>query len=216
MTAILSCLFLSLPLSIEAADWYIWDLAGDGNRSVAANWGPDHVPNGASDRARIDGDPAQDVTVYLDTAASVSGLELNSGDTLSINNARTLSLIQDEFATDPTIANNGTITLDSGGTYRALEAAGSTATLTGNGSVVMGGNIWNYLDATTGGSIVNETSHTIRGGGTIRSPLTNNGNIIADNQILRFEYGITGNGGICVADGATLDLRQSSETGTFT
>jgi len=94
------------------------------------------------------------------------------------------------------------------------------ATLTGTGQVVLGGDLNNHLSRAYGGSFVNDINHTIRGGGTINAPVTNNGKIIADNQTLQVNANITGTGKVSVqgtdaANKATLKLNAHLTTGTL-
>ncbi|MDY6843311.1 MAG: hypothetical protein SVW57_04380 [Thermodesulfobacteriota bacterium] len=201
------CLVLFLPFTVEAATVYTWDLQSDGNWSVAGNWNPTHVPNGIGDQARIDGDSAHDVTVYLDMPASVSGLELNISDKLSINNGVSLSLIPDESDNDPIVLNNGEIIVASTGGITRLQSVGCITTLTGNGSVVLSGYPSNQLNASTGFSFINDINHTIRGGGTVYAALTNNGEIVADNQILQISGHIDNTNGVMSASGSGNILR---------
>ena len=200
-------IILLLPFAAEAATVYTWDLQGDGNWSVAGNWSPAHIPNGAADQARIDDDPAHNVTVYLNMHASVSHLELDIGDNISINNGMLLSFILDESANDPVVLNHGNIVVDSTGGNTRLQSVGCTTTFSGIGNVVLNGYTSNQLTASTGFSFINEDNHTIRGGGTVYAPVTNNGEIIADNQILQVSGHIDNTNGIMSASGSGNILR---------
>jgi len=210
------CLILSLPFTADAATVHTWDLQGDGNWSVAGNWNPAHAPNGAGDQARIDDDPDHDVTVYLNMSASVSGLELDIGDKLSINNGGSLSFIPDESANVPIVLNDGEIILSSTGGNTRLRSMNCSATLSGSGSVVLGGHLSNQLNATTGFAVINDINHTIRGGGTIFAAVTNDGEIIADNQILQISGHIGNANGIMSASGNGNILRLASGTHRIT
>ena len=82
------------------------------------------------------------------------------------------------------------------------------ATLTGTGSVVLGPLSNSYLSGSAG--FINDTSHTIRGGGTIEATVTNKGNIIADNGTMVVTGNITndpsGGEGIVSVNGSSNAL----------
>ncbi len=92
--------------------------------------------------------------------------------------------------------------------------AGGSATLTGTGSLVLGGKAGNRLAGT---GFINDAGHTIRGGGTISAPLTNDGSLIADNKILYLIMGgVSGSGNVSVNNGATLYLNAPVQAGNLT
>jgi hypothetical protein len=63
--------------------------------------------------------------------------------------------------------------------------------------------------------LINDTDHTIEGGGLILAPVENKGNIIANNGTMQISGEITGNGSVSIANNAKLDLNQNLETGDF-
>ena len=85
-----------------------------------------------------------------------------------------------------TITNNGSITVNpqAGGSasYIQLTGAGPT-TFTGSGQIALNASTnldTAYLTSNVGQTLINDTSHTIRGTGRIYVPLTNNGVLSAD------------------------------------
>jgi hypothetical protein len=136
---------------------------------------------------------------------------LQEGAVVTVGNGNTLALEADG-GTQPTLVNNGTIYINSTGNYTDLwPTEWAVATLSGTGSVVLNGQVNSRIvPGNRPGSFINDTGHTIRGGGTINAALVNNGTIIADTNTLKFNQPVTGNGNVLVADNAVLELAASS------
>ncbi len=169
---------MALPWEAPAATIdYTWNTGVlSGNWSAPDNWSPAGPPNNDSHTAWIT-HTGGNVQVYLDMGANVSRLQVDALDSLTFNDSSTLSLLPFE-GVNPTVYNYGTITLNSTGNGTWLTAKGGNATLTGTGSLVLGGNLENHLNA-WGVQVINEAGHTIRGGGTIDVPVLNRGSILA-------------------------------------
>ncbi len=116
-----------------------------------------------------------------------------------------------------TIENDGSITLESNGSYTELRidtADGAPTTFLGGGEVVLGGLAYNRIVAINGSrTLVNGPDHTIRGGGDFggNTPLgiTNLGLIAADKagKVLDIDAAPSINQGVMKAsDGGTLQL----------
>jgi hypothetical protein len=193
--------------SVSLATPYTWGLTTDGNWNSAGNWDPAGVPNAADAFVTIDNKPSFNVNVTINNFhPSVGGLTIDSGDSVTVSDGHHLYL-----KNTPTVTNNGTINLTSANSY--LTAYNSVATLTGSGSVVLGGSLGNRLRQDYSGSFINDTLHTIKGGGTIEAPVTNKGTILATSAAapLMITSNIT-NTGVLAAQGGldrVLDLRST-------
>ncbi|MCA9290806.1 MAG: hypothetical protein KDA25_06735 [Phycisphaerales bacterium] len=77
-----------------------------------------------------------------------------------------------------TITNLGTIEMHAGSTARFHVA--NALTLTGGGTLLMGGNLNNVIQGVGAGTVLDHVDHTIRGTGLITVPMINRGAIIAD------------------------------------
>jgi mucin-19 len=149
---------------------------------------------------------------YYYPYSTFRGNTVLAGTQVTINNGSGLYMSPDDYLVS-TITNNGTIKLNSTTADSSLSANGMVATLTGTGSLVLGGKAGNRLD---GAGFINDAGHTIRGGGTINAPLTNDGSLIADNKILYVNGGVSGSGNVSVNDGATLYLNAPVQAGNLT
>jgi hypothetical protein len=139
-----------------------------------------------------------------------TGTTIALGAQVAINDGDSLFLSE-----TPTITNNGTITLNSTGSGTWLIAKYTDATLTGTGSVVLGGNLENHLSAWGAGRVINEAGHTIQGGGTIDAPLENRGSLVANNATLRLNGAVTGSGTVSVTDLGILQVLNNMQAGNF-
>jgi hypothetical protein len=150
------------------------------------------------------------------THSNLSGnIVLNSTTVLNVNNGHILNLWAE--GDTPCILNNyGTINLNSAGGTTSL-GAHAPVTLTGPGSLTLGGNINNQLgNAGVSTQIyINDALHTIQGGGTIGTATTNNGKIIANNGTMSLTGMVSGSGSVEVLDGATLLSTPGLQCGNF-
>jgi hypothetical protein len=192
---------LTLAVTLPAlAATYTWN-GGDGNWKVAGNWSPPTGPPNGYDKAILPGG-----TVTLDTLYSVSELTLGAGATLDISKGA-LNLSTDNPAKTCLVTNNGVINLVATGPDTAgLGTGGNITTLTGGGEVVLGGSYNNMGNGGHGGSFINDTEHTIRGGGYLQAGITNRGQITADNGTLYLQAPFTNTGGAIRVDGAANEI----------
>ena len=149
------------------------------------------------------------------THSNLSGnIGLAPDTVFNVNNGHILNLWADG-STPCTITNYGVINLKSSGGGAALSAR-APVTLTGTGSVTMGGDINNQLgNAGVSTQIyINDSSHTIQGGGTIATATINNGKIIANNGTMSLTGMVTGSGSVDV-HGATLSVTPGLQCGNF-
>lgn len=179
---------------------YTWN-GGNGKWSVAGNWSPPGGPPNNFDTAII---PTG--TVTLDALYSVKNLTLGAGATLNITKW-SLNFVTDDPAKTCLVTNDGRIELNATGSdTAALNATGNVVTLTGSGEVVLGG-LNNLMgNGGGGGSFINDTGHTIRGGGYIQAGITNKNQIIADNGPLYLQAPFVNTGGAIRVDGATSEI----------
>lgn len=202
LTVVLAVLVIIVPLKAQGATLFTYIGPNEGSWSQPAYWTSNHVPNGFTDRARIN-NAVSAVNVNLDMGINLSGLIVDAGDTLSFINGASLYLVK-EGTTNPIVTNNGTILLNSMGASTSLNAYDAVVTFMGAGTLVLGGHPQNSLNPYYApGSFLNNTTHTIRGGGTINAAVNNKGKIIADNGVLSIG-GLITNAGELKADNATM------------
>ena len=131
-----------------------------------------------------------------------NGNTVLTGTALTITDHSNLYVKQDDFGLS-TLTNTGTITLNSIGGGSGLYAMNAAVTLTGSGSLTLGGP-GNTLGMSSGTDMfINDVSHTIQGGGSISATLDNQGSLIANNGTLAVSGAVT-NTGLMKADNATL------------
>ncbi len=129
--------------------------AGDGNKwSCAANWSTDTLPD-ASDIATFDGTSTKNATIDSGFAGSVAGIDINSGYTGTITQARTLTI--------------GTSNFDqAAGTF-----TGASQSITISGSFILSGGTF----TSTSGNLTISSNITISGSPTFNH---NSGTIVID------------------------------------
>ena len=158
-----------MPGGVQAYD-YVWD-GGGGNQNWTTpdNWNLNSsYPQYSTDTATIN----TGTTVHLDDSLDLGNLTVGAGKTLTFDHLKDLNLYS------ATVTNNGYIRLEQTGDYTKLKANGAV-TLSGSGYLILGADTGNQLDHATGGYFINQSGHTIQGGGTIASPITNYGTIKA-------------------------------------
>ena len=149
--------------------------------------------------------------------ATVSGVTISSGSQFEVPNS-------DFTYFTGTITNQGTITLDSTSTYSQFYVPSGTTTLTGGGTLVMGGGApYGLIDGASGAAFVN-SNNTIEGYGNIgydALTLTNNGTINANtsptvvNQPLVIQAGpggMTNTSILEATNGGTLEIENTTLT----
>jgi hypothetical protein len=208
------------PVCSLARDPMTFTWVGGGEWLVPVNWSPyappDIVgpPNGF-DKAVI-GTGTCNVT---DSSFTTTGITVGEGAQLFINHGGGLWVLAEYGANPFTFSNNGTVTIngttDPGG-QAALSCRMTTMTLTGTGTLVLGGlmDVDAMGNSGWGGYYVNDTGHTIRGGGTIECSLVNKNQIIADHGTLRILSNLDNTAGTLSALGAgNILLLQCVATG---
>jgi hypothetical protein len=163
----------------------VW-LGGEGNWSAGLNWDTGAAPNNDATNTyivRIDNANAAASIVTLNVGATIDGLFLDADDQLQFANGQDLAL---DATGGGMVLNEGTIFLQSSGSFTDLEADGGTITLSGGGQVLMTNSTANRLIGANGGSWFN-MDNTILGAGQIGAgitDITNSGTIIANGTAL--------------------------------
>ena len=203
---VLMCLLLATGISHAAV--YNWIGGPTGEWGDKANWNPNTGVPGGYDAAIINTGLCN-----INRQYAIAGLTVGPGSQLAINHGGSLGPLFEYGANPFTFLNNGTVTIsgntDPGG--EALLGCGpATMTFTGSGNLVLGGlvDIDSLGGSGWGGHYINDTNHTIRGGGTIPAFVENHGQIIADNGDLYINAGVSGApGSVMKASGAGNRLR---------
>jgi hypothetical protein len=198
------------PLALVSDNW-VGPSAG--NWSVATNWSAG-VPNNGTNTFNvfIDNGRPQASAVTLDMNAGINNLTINSGDSLSIGNARVLTI------NGTSIANAGSLSLNSSPSFTELVIAAPNVTLSGGGTLTLSNSANNVIiGASATDTLTNQ--QTITGAGNIgdnRMTLVNSGTINASQSAgLTLEAnGGTINTGIIKATGGSLTLTGMTVTNT--
>jgi hypothetical protein len=164
-----------------------WDGGGGTNSwNNADNWDPGVIPNNNTDTYNvfIGGSSLPDYIVYIDNIdPTIDNLTIDTGDSLTINDRRGLSLASGASA--GTITNNGTILLN-GSTGATTLRLNRNTTLTGTGVLNLSNSLSdNVITDKSGAILTNDTNHTIQGSGQLgnaRLGIINNGTIIANQS----------------------------------
>ena len=138
----------------------MWTWDGDGNWTTAVCW-DNGVPAGSDYNVFIDdNNVAYDVTVTLDTTATIGDLTIYGGDVLLIPNSRALVV-------DGDISNGGEVRLNATTASTDLRFE-NEATLSGGGEVALNGDNSHLRDVSGGGlgHLIN-ADNTIHGRGSI-------------------------------------------------
>ena len=146
---------LLAPAQSHAA--IVWN-GGVGNWSTAGNW-TGGVPNASNADVQVDNGNAVNSTVSVDGFFTVGRLTISSGDTVGINNAQQLTI--SDAGGFGSIINNGTLSINAGGSFTFLNISGNVS-LSGSGTTVLGGA---FAVITGSGRLTN--SSTINGQGNI-------------------------------------------------
>jgi filamentous hemagglutinin len=198
------------PLALVNDNW-VGPTAG--NWSVAANWSGG-VPNNGTNTFNvfIDNGKAQNSAVTLDLNAGINNLTIDSGDSLSIANARILTI------NGTSIANAGSLSLNSSGNFTELVIAAPNVTLSGGGTLTLSNNANNFIfGASATDTLTNKA--TITGAGHIgnnQMTLVNSGTINASQSagLTIQANGGTINTGTIKATGGPLVLTGMTVTNT--
>ncbi len=184
-----------------------------GNWSVAENWDPAVVPNGAGYDVLIDTDSGVASSVLLNGTYTVGTLTIDAGDQLTISNNHNLYPTGNVF-------NNGLLAIEATLSATYLRIAGVAVTFDGSGALVMSDSSRNRISANDWTyRLTNTGSHTIRGAGDVggnNMVLTNNSLIQAD-QLTPLVINLAGNaehqnyntGTMQAISGGTLSLSGS-------
>ena len=211
-TLLIIILSLTWMLEITVASQatvYNWLGGPTGEWGDKANWSPNTAFPGGGDTAIIN----TGLCNITNSGFNIAGITVGPGSQLAINHGGDLGVMFEYGAYPFTFRNDGTVTIsgntDSGG-GAALGCGPAIMTFTGSGNVILGGlvDIDMLRNPGWGGHYVNDTGHTIRGGGTIATFVENHGQIIADNVDLYFSGGVQGApGSVMKASGAANRLR---------
>jgi hypothetical protein len=161
-----------------------WNVAGNSDWDTASNWKPAGVPNSSSTSVCITNGKS---SVTMDISPSVLNLQLASGNTLSFNDNTQLSVSGTQ------IINAGQIVINGGNGTNTYLTLGSSATLSGAGTMALS------TTTTSGGNAY------IQGNSTT---LTNSSTIEGD--------GIIGNGSLALVNTGTLNANSTGATGVAT
>lgn len=138
------------PLVCESqagAQWTTWiGPATQDWTASGANWSGGVVPNSASLSVQIDGNSAQNSSIYHQGSISVSNLRVESGDTLSLGTLRlfgnsaqingTLQLASTGSLSSPKLQVNGSVSLSGSGSVRIRSSISAQPLTTGSGTLV--------------------------------------------------------------------------------
>ena len=178
------------------------------NWSDAANWN-----NGAITSGENIAISTTTANTFVDTNFSIGTLTLsNSGDSATINNAVVLTV-------GGNITNNGTLTVNSGGSTTELVIGASGVTLSGSGTLTMSNNANNYIFGSVAADTLTNSS-TIQGSGFLgdnQLTLVNSGTIDAtqSNALIVDPSGTATNTGTMEATTGTLVLFGNGGTTTI-
>lgn len=185
----------------------------------AVNWSHSQPPtapstqtfpgNNASDTYAVTIGGGAGSSVNLNVSATIDSLQVDSGDTLNVDNARLLSLVA-----GGNVTNNGAINVNSTGSVTGLNFQGSS-TISGSGTITLGNGTNNRIgQSNTAGIVTHAAGHTIRGAGSVLlnvGGFNNAGSIIADQATaLVIDPGVqdfNNTGTLRAQDGAELRLQ---------
>jgi hypothetical protein len=204
-------LLLAIAISRLSSAAVIDDTWTDGSSTwnTPANWNNGVPNNNATNQynVRIDNNVNANVTVSLDINPTINTLTVDSGDSLSITNGLSLSLV------GASLAANGTVALSSTGNITDLILQGAQTTLSGSGSLTLSTNVNNRI---YGNVATNElvNAATISGSGQLGAnvlKLTNQGLVDANQSAVALSVdpsasGVTNTGTMRASAGATLSL----------
>jgi len=209
---LLSGLILICPRGVEAQTWNgsVSDLW-----SNASNWTPNTVPNSSSASATVTN--ATNNPVLIDIAPTIANLTVGGSNSVSLNNAESLTIAGGAGAGSLDIA--GSLTIGSTGSFTDMilgGTSGSTITLSGGGTLSLSDSPNNRVFSTTGDTLVNSAGNTIQGSGQFGinnagfAFTLNNAGIINANQSNALQVAptntVTNTGTIEATGGGTLLL----------
>ena len=154
-------------------------------------------------------------TAFLNGSTSTGAVTVATGTSLSVLNNTQLQV-------EGSIVNNGTISLNSGGNGTYIEvngAAGSTATLSGTGTLTLSNNGNNEIYGATSSNIFTN-KQTIQGSGNIggnQMAFVNQGTVNANQSTILYiqtSNGTTNTGTLEATAGGTLSLYGNTFTNT--
>ncbi len=139
--------------------------AGDDLFNDGANWSSGTVP-GSGDTAVIS--PSAAVDIYLNAAVTVGALTMAKDVTLTVGDSTSaLSFTIGTSAGASTFSNAGVFALDSLGPSADLVVGATSLTLSGTGTILLGGLSNNTVTGATGASVLNNTGNLIEGAGQL-------------------------------------------------
>ncbi|GAB5558857.1 MAG: hypothetical protein SynsKO_05040 [Synoicihabitans sp.] len=170
----LTMVFATVPL-VSAVTIDIQWLAGSGNWSTTGNWIPNGLP-GVNSNAHIDPLDTLSVTVSVDTTAITSDLTLGANDTISINNARSLTLDAQSSAASLVLNSGSALVLNSAGNATSLIIKNGSVTASGSGKIELTNTSQNRIIGTNNTDVLINQS-TLQGAGQLGA-----NTLVLDNQ----------------------------------
>ncbi|MGB0630177.1 MAG: beta strand repeat-containing protein [Alphaproteobacteria bacterium] len=178
---------LAAPITSNWTPGNVGNWSG-GAAADAANWAHSQPPtppstqtfprNNVNDTYSVIIGGGSGSVVSLNTNVTIDSLQIDSADTLDIDNVRTLSIVSGGAVT-----NNGALNINSTGSITGLNFLG-TSTISGGGTITLGNGVNNRITQSSAtGVITNAAGHKIRGAGSIltnQGGFDNAGTIIAD------------------------------------
>ncbi len=198
------------PMALLTDNWN----GGTGTWNVPGNWSAGVPNNGGGNTFNvfIDAGNAAVSVVTLDISPTINNLTINADDSLKIGNGTILTVA------GASIANAGSLSLNSTGSFTELLIGSANVTLSG-GTLTMSNNANNLIwGAATADTLTNQ--ETIQGAGLIgngRLTLINSGTINANQSAgmtINANGGATNTGTIEATSGALLTLNGTTVTNT--
>jgi hypothetical protein len=156
-----------------------WE-GGSGIWETAGNWNPVSVPS-SSDVVRIDPAGAFNLTVTINSAANAHNLDIGVNDTVTVANARSLTLNGQGGASSLVLNSGSSLFLNSAGNNTTLQIDNTSVSVTGTGSIDLSNKSTNFITGTVNTNVL--TNHaTIQGAGSVGANtlvIQNLGEIIA-------------------------------------
>ena len=201
---------------------------GTSNWNNAGNWSGGVVPNNSASEYKVlidGGTTGTNSVVSIDISPTITGFAIDSGDTLGLNNARSLSL-----QSSGTYTNDGTLSMNSTGTNTQLAVSGGTVSIGGTGAITLSDRTSNRIIGVGFPAVLELGSgQSLSGAGQIGANsmgLTNRGAIEADGTAsLTIDPNIsgvlntgtikaTGSGGLVLGTGTYTNF-EGADKGTI-
>lgn len=214
---LLLSLFATAVPALHAQSVFEWR-GGAGSWGTAGNWNPGSIPNALNADVFIDNSNPADSAVTLSTqGATVGRLTIDAGESLLLTDtivmphpALVLTLAEGSFAGSGTILNNGTLNIGHLMTLRLGDNNGDHLTFNGMGTYLMEDAAATTISATGVGTVnpcVLTNNSAIRGAGLLNTDVDNTATITATSTTNSLKLGgftCHNTGTLAAAAGATL------------